>query len=258
MSGRLVSRALAATLPGPQKLTLVALASHAGDDGTRCWPGKALLAAEVGRDARTVQRHLKQLIFWGFISLLSDPKRGRGRRDEYLIQIAKGDASVPLPQNKGRHGCRKRETPLSEKGGASVAPSLTVKNRQEPLGVSAPTSREPTRPTPAWECPEWFGPLTTLEGYQAKNYSNLAKRIEETAAAFDVDRAAFVAEFAAYWPKGRALWSTWNIPTAVMGNNLSSQIKRFRNNQNNQRGRNGQVPRPDAAENIGLITRSQV
>ena len=46
MSGPLVSKALAASLPGPQKLTLVALASHAGDDGTRCWPGKALLAAE--------------------------------------------------------------------------------------------------------------------------------------------------------------------------------------------------------------------
>ena len=149
---------------------------------------------------------------------------------------------------------------MSLKGDTSVATYKegTVSNRNEPSEVSAPTSREPTRPTPAWECPEWFGPLTTLEGYQAKNYSKLAKRIEETAEAFDVDRAAFVAEFAAYWPKGRALWSTWNIPTAVMGNNLSSQIKRFRNNQNNQRGRNGQVPRPDAAENIGLITRSQV
>ena len=113
MSGPLVSRALAADLPGPEKLTLVALAAHAGDDGTRCWPGKALLAAEVGRDVRTVQRHLKHLIFWGFISLLSDPKRGRGRRDEYLIQIEKGAASVSLPENKGRHGCRQRETLVS-------------------------------------------------------------------------------------------------------------------------------------------------
>jgi len=265
VSGPLVSKALAADLPGPEKLTLVALASHARADGTHCWPGKALLAAEVGRDTRTVQRHLQRLIGWGFVSLLSDHQGGRGRRDSYLIQIAKGEAvkgdtGVSLSGNKGRHGCRERETPLSLKGDIPVATykEVTVRNRKEPSVVSASTSREPTRPTPAWDCPDWFRPLTTLEGYQAKNYSKLAKRIEETAAAFDVDRAAFVAEFAAYWPKGRALWSTWNIPTAVMGNNLNSQIKRFRNNQNNQRGRNGQVPRPDAAENIGLITRSQV
>ena len=113
MSGPLVSRALAADLPGPEKLTLVALASHARADGTHCWPGKALLAAEVGRDTRTVQRHLQRLIGWGFISLLSDHQGGRGRRDSYLIQIAKGDTSVSLPADKGRHHCRERETPVS-------------------------------------------------------------------------------------------------------------------------------------------------
>ena len=255
MSGPLVSKALAASLPGPQKLTLVALASHAGDDGTRCWPGKALLAAEVGRDTRTVQRHLQHLIFWGFISLLSDPKRGRGRRDSYLIQVEKGDASVSLPQNKGRHQCRKRETPVSLKGDIPVATSLTVKNPHEPLGVSAPTSRAPTRPTPAWDCPDWFEPLTTLKGYQRKNYSGLAKRIVETAAAYGVDHAAFIAEFASYWPRGRAAIPSWNYPTAVLNSRLDSQVKRF---MNGQRGRNGQVPRPDAADEIGLITRSQV
>ena len=257
MSGPLVSKALAASLPGPQKLTLVALASHAGDDGTRCWPGKALLAAEVGRDARTVQRHLKHLIFWGFISLVSGPKRGRGRRDEYLIQIEKGDASVSLPADKGRHHCRKRETLVSLKGDIPVATYKegTVSNRNEPSVVSAPTSREPTRPTPAWDCPDWFRPLTTLKGYQRKNYSGLAKRIVETAAAYGVDHEAFIAEFASYWPRGRAAIPSWNYPTAVLNSRLESQIKRF---QNSQRGRNGQVPRPDAADKIGLITRSQV
>ena len=107
MSGPLVSKALAADLPGPEKLTLVALASHARADGTHCWPGKALLAAEVGRDTRTVQRHLKRLIGWGFISLLSDHQGGRGRRDSYLIQIAKGEAvKGDTSVAKGRHPCR--------------------------------------------------------------------------------------------------------------------------------------------------------
>ena len=116
MSGPLVSKALAADLPGPEKFTLVALASHASDDGTHCWPGRALLAAEVGRDARTVQRHLGRLSAWGFVSLLSDSRRGRGHRDSYLIQIEKGDTSVSLPGNKGRHERPERETPPSLKG----------------------------------------------------------------------------------------------------------------------------------------------
>ena len=136
MSGPLVSKALAASLPGPEKLTLVALASHAGDDGTHCWPGRALLAAEVGRDVRTVQRHLQHLIFWGFISLISDTRRGRGRRDSYLIHVEKGDASVSLPQNKGRHHCRKREALVSLKGDTTVAkgrhPCRHLLNRKEP------------------------------------------------------------------------------------------------------------------------------
>jgi hypothetical protein len=255
VSGPLVSKALAASLPGPQKLTLVALASHAGDDGTRCWPGKALLAAEVGRDVRTIQRHLKHLIFWGFISLISDTRRGRGRRDEYLIHVEKGDASVSLPQNKGRHHCRKRETPLSPKGDMGVVTSLTVKNHHEPLGVSAPTSRAPTRPTPAWDCPDWFEPLTTLKGYQRKNYSGLAKRIVETAAAYGVDHAAFIAEFASYWPRGRAAIPSWNYPTAVLNSRLDSQVKRF---MNGRRVRNGQVERPDAAKTLNVELRSQV
>ena len=252
-----MSKALAASLPGPEKLTLVALASHAGDDGTHCWPGRALLAAEVGRDVRTIQRHLKQLIGWGFVSLLSDPRRGRGHRDSYLIQIEKGDTSVSLPENKGRHERPERETLASLKGDASVATYKegTVRNRKEPSVVSAPTSRAPTRPRPAWECPDWFRPLTTLKGYQAKNYSGLAKRTAETAAAYGVDHAAFIAEFASYWPRGRAAIPSWNNPTAVLNSRLDSQVKRFKNGQ---RGRNGQVPRPDAADEIGLITRSQV
>ena len=262
MSGPLVSKALAADLPGPEKLTLVALASHARADGTHCWPGKALLAAEVGRDTRTVQRHLKRLIGWGFISLLSDHQGGRGRRDSYLIQIAKGEAvkgdtGVSLSGNKGRHGCRERETPVSLKGDTSVATYKegTVRNRKEPSVVSASTSREPTRPTPAWDCPEWFRPLTTLKGYQRKNYSGLAKRIVETTAAYEVDHEAFIAEFASYWPRGRAAIPSWNYPTAVLNNRLDSQVKRFKNGL---LGRNGQVPRPDAADKIGLITRRQV
>ena len=251
MSGPLVSRALAASLPGPQKLTLVALASHAGDDGTRCWPGKALLAAEVGRDTRTVQRHLKHLIFWGFISLISDTRRGRGRRDEYLIQIDKGDASVSLPADKGRHQCRKRETPVSLKGDTSVATSLTVKNRHEPSDT--PTQKR--RPRPAWEPPPFWAPLTRLKEYAPRNYGPTAKTLNAACENNGVDTLAVVEGFCKYWPTGKALWK-WANPVRALIRTLNIEIDKVKGRP--RAGRNGRVERPDAAETLDVKLRSQV
>ena len=251
MSGPLVSRALAADLPGPQKLTLVALASHAGDDGTRCWPGKALLAAEVGRDVRTVQRHLKHLIFWGFISLLSDPKRGRGRRDEYLIHVEKGDASVSLPQNKGRHGCRKRETWLSPKGDTTVVTSLTVSNPHEPSGP-APRKR---RPRPAWEPPPFWQPLTRLNEYVPKNYAPTAETLSAACENNGVDTLAVVEGFCKYWPTGKALWK-WANPVRALIKTLDIEIDKAKGRP--RAGRNGRVERPDAAKTLNIELRRQV
>jgi len=251
VSGPLVSKALAASLPGPQKLTLVALASHAGDDGTRCWPGKALLAAEVGRDTRTVQRHLKQLIFWGFISLLSDPKRGRGRRDEYLIQIEKGDASVSLPVGKGRHHCRKRETPLSPKGDMGVGASLTVKNPHEPSDT--PTRKR--RPRPAWEPPPFWAPLTRLKEYAPRNYGPTAKTLNAACQNNGVDTLAVVEGFCEYWPTGKALWK-WANPVRALIRTLNIEIDKVKGRP--RAGRNGQVERPDAAKALDVKLRSQV
>ena len=251
MSGPLVSRALAADLPGPQKLTLVALASHAGDDGTRCWPGKALLAAEVGRDVRTVQRHLQHLIFWGFISLISDTRRGRGRRDEYLIHVEKGDASVSLPQNKGRHGCRKRETWVSPKGDTTVVTSLTVSNHHEPSGP-APRKR---RPRPAWEPPPFWQPLTRLNEYVPKNYAPTAETLSAACENNGVDTLAVVEGFCKYWPTGKALWK-WANPVRALIKTLDIEIDKAKGRP--RAGRNGRVERPDAAKTLNIELRRQV
>ena len=251
MSGPLVSKALAASLPGPQKLTLVALASHAGDDGTRCWPGKALLAAEVGRDVRTVQRHLKQLIGWGFITLISDTRRGRGRRDEYLIHVEKGDASVSLPQNKGRHGCRKRETWLSPKGDTTVVTSLTVSNPHEPSGP-APRKRRPKR---AWEPPPFWAPLTRLNEYVPKNYAPTAETLSAACENNGVDPLAVVEGFCEYWPTGKALWK-WANPVRALIKTLDIEIDKAKGRE--RAGRNGRVERPDAAKTLNIELRRQV
>ena len=263
MSGPLVSKALAADLPGPEKLTLVALASHARADGTHCWPGKALLAAEVGRDTRTVQRHLKRLIGWGFISLLSDHQGGRGRRDSYLIQIAKGEAvkgdtSVSLSGNKGRHGCRKRETWVSLKGDTGVATYKegTVRNRNEPSGKrTAKTSTRKRRPKRAWEPPPFWAPLTRLKEYAPRNYGPSAETLSAACENNGVDPLAVVEGFCEYWPTGKALWK-WANPVRALIKTLDIEIDKAKGRE--RAGRNGRVERPDAAKTLNIELRSQV
>ncbi len=74
---------------------LMALARHAQDDGSQCFPGVELLAAETQRSERAVQRGLRQLEAAGHILPVAHRHGGRGHSTQYQLVI-KGDAADTL------------------------------------------------------------------------------------------------------------------------------------------------------------------
>lgn len=81
-------------LPDEQERVLLRLARYAADDGSRCFPGVAVLAVDSGRSERSVQRTLRALEGDGWIVPVANRYGGRGRTTEFILTISctkKGD-----------------------------------------------------------------------------------------------------------------------------------------------------------------------
>lgn len=102
MSALLMGRAFYADLPPRLKLTLLALADHANDDGTGVMVGQERLAAKVGVERHSIGRYLARLRELGYIERTRQARGpGRGRRDagapdHYRLVVE------ALPQNMER------------------------------------------------------------------------------------------------------------------------------------------------------------
>lgn len=86
-----------------EKLTLIALADHAGEDG-RAFPGCARLAEKTGSGERTVRRHLDQLEENGQLTR-ERRRRADGSLGTYMYQLG-GQPPATLATGQNDHAQR--------------------------------------------------------------------------------------------------------------------------------------------------------
>lgn len=87
MSALLMGRAMYVPLDMASRLTLVALADHANDDGTEARPGLRRLTVKTGLSRRAVQDCLAHLEGHGLIRASGYRKGGHGRTTNWTLHV---------------------------------------------------------------------------------------------------------------------------------------------------------------------------
>jgi len=135
-----------------RKAVALKLADHAGDDGSRIFPGVATIAAEAEVSERTVQRVLKAFVEEGLLIVVRRGGRGPTDATEYRLDLEavsalpptkgvretslngsgrKGDSMTPIAIPKGDCGSKKGDTRSRKGDWVTPEPSLTVKEPSE-------------------------------------------------------------------------------------------------------------------------------
>lgn len=135
MSGRLVGRVLReATTRRPQALlVLVAVAEHAGDDGTGAYPSLATLATETRLSRRSVLRLLAELEAGGDLAVIRNAGRGNG----YVVTLTGATPDTGDSHGTGATGDTGDAADTGDSGGATSATGDT--------GPVPPLAPEPYR-----------------------------------------------------------------------------------------------------------------
>jgi hypothetical protein len=81
-------------IPATQKLVLLAMADHAHNDGTGCYPSVGRLARKTSLSIRGVQTTLRRLEKAGFIVPQGKSKGGSGVTTEYNLTLQQGAAGA--------------------------------------------------------------------------------------------------------------------------------------------------------------------
>jgi len=117
-----------------ERLVLLALADHAGEDG-ECYPHTARLGEKCALDRKTVQRHLIALDERGLVEKLYRRKRGDGRLSGWQYRLALDNPEgTPMPSQEGAPMPSREGTPTSRQDGAPM-PSLepsSINRQPEP------------------------------------------------------------------------------------------------------------------------------
>lgn len=114
-----------------EKLTLIALADHAGEDG-RAFPGCARLAEKTGSGNRTVRRHLDNLETAGLLTR-ERRRRADGTMGTYTYQLVE-DPAANLATGQDDHDQRPPVAGSPAATGGRAEPSSL--NRQEPSATA--------------------------------------------------------------------------------------------------------------------------
>ncbi len=115
MSAKLMGEVWGLQLSHGQQVVMLALADHAHDDGTHCYPGVPYLAWKTGYSERNVTRLLGELEAVGLIEAQDGKAGGYGNRTEYHIHVEKGDKKDEYRGDKSR----RRATGRAKKGDKS-------------------------------------------------------------------------------------------------------------------------------------------
>ena len=93
----------------------------------------------------------------------------------------------------------------------------------------SPEDSPPPAPSPKaqrFRPPDYWGPLTVLEGYARRDYSNFVTTLEATCAAQGVGPGAVVAAFSDYYA-GNRFRHGWSDPVAALRRTLPVQISKL-------------------------------
>ena len=82
-------------LPHDEQAVMLAMADHAHDDGSRCFPSVARIAWKTGYQERSVRRTMAELRKRGVLELVT-PGGGRGRSSRYQIHVDRIPKKPPL------------------------------------------------------------------------------------------------------------------------------------------------------------------
>lgn len=130
MSYKLSKRVFGLNISPTEKLVLRAMADHADDDGTSCYPSVNTLTRETSLSRRTVQTTIRTLKDVGLLVAMGQSKGGRGRTPEYHLKVdeklnsksnLKGAVVAPFMEKKGATNDTERARNTHLKG-AVVAP----------------------------------------------------------------------------------------------------------------------------------------
>jgi hypothetical protein len=132
VSVRLMGAIFDLDISAPEKLVLLAMADHAQDDGTKCWPSISRIAEKSSTTPRGVQKIIRRLERAGFLKHIGRHPKGT---NEYQIILARGEhgsvgepgSGVNLETKRGERGSPeslrtvKRKTPRTQRPEKTVS-----------------------------------------------------------------------------------------------------------------------------------------
>jgi hypothetical protein len=159
MSVRLMGAVFELEISASEKLVLLAMADHARDDGTGCYPSIGTLARKTSQSRRGVQKIMRKLEEER--GLIEPSKVSRGRRTtEYRLILNREQGSLLNGGGNRELGSRQRRT------GKHPTANQETRNREpgspEPLRTVTEPSKEP-RPHTARPGPSCSGPSLSID-----------------------------------------------------------------------------------------------
>ena len=139
MSGLLMGMVWNYHVTGNERDVLLAMADHAHDDGSSCYPSVPRLAWKIGISERTIQRIIAKMVAGEVLELVGEASYHRPR--EYRIDLSKLRAKAPLVSARGDRGDKSGVTGVTKAvvRGDTIDDTLTVDNHPvEPSRSIAP------------------------------------------------------------------------------------------------------------------------
>ena len=140
------------TAAGADRLLLLAIADHAGDDGGDAWPSVPTLARKTGTSERTVQRGLSRLEAGGHLAVERCAGRGGTNRYRVLMAPAAGASLSPAATAAAARGGRHAGTgddlaPVTQPRRPGGDGQVSPERPERPFSPQPPASGGPTATT---------------------------------------------------------------------------------------------------------------
>jgi Helix-turn-helix domain len=155
VSVRVMGAVFALDIAASEKLVLLAMADHARDDGTGCYPSIELLARKTSQSRRGVQKIMRRLEDFGLIAPSKVSRGGPRRSTEYTLTLANSEPRSLFASTQPRTPVHETANPgAPNRERQCIKPrtrfARTIKNHQEPSGNPAaakpPLGLDPRKP----------------------------------------------------------------------------------------------------------------
>jgi Helix-turn-helix domain len=135
-------------IPASEKLVLLAMADHARDDGTGCYPSVDLLARKTSQSRRGVQKIMRRLEEErGLIAPSHLSRGGRRATTEYTLVLENREPGSLFSRSNREPGAAKPRTGFPRT--ANLVPRNRERGSPEPSGtVSEPSERTGAQAVP--------------------------------------------------------------------------------------------------------------